>query len=457
MVQAPTGAGKTVIAAALIDGARRKHNKVLFVAPVLSLIDQTVEAFHNEGLTEVGVLQAAHHMTDWTQPIQVASVQTLMRRHLPEAQFAVIDEAHRWFNYYRDWFADPVWQNKPIIGLSATPWTRGLGKYYDDLIAAATTAELIESDDLCPFRVYAPSHPDLTGVNTLRGDFDERQLAGAMNKGPLVAGIVQTWCALGEDRPTLCFAVDRAHAKHLQSQFEAAGIPTGYVDAFTPTSERKVIERRFHSGAIKIVCNVGCLTTGIDWDVRCIILARPTKSEILFVQMIGRGLRVAKGKQDCVILDHSDSHLRLGFISDIHHEHLDDGRERQSDRRERPVRLPKECPKCSFLKPPKVDECPACGFKPVRQSGMEPEDGALVEITRPTKNGVTAAEKQSWYSQLLQIERARGYKRGWAGHQYRHKFGDWPRGLNDTVLEPTGEVLNYIKSRQIAFAKRRAA
>jgi superfamily II DNA or RNA helicase len=119
MVQAPTGAGKTVLAAAIVDGARRKQKKVLFVVPALSLIDQTVEAFYSEGLTEVGVMQAAHHLTDWTQPIQVASVQTLARRPMPAADLAIVDEAHRRHNFYRRWFAAPEWRDKPIIGLSA--------------------------------------------------------------------------------------------------------------------------------------------------------------------------------------------------------------------------------------------------------------------------------------------------------------------------------------------------
>jgi Helicase conserved C-terminal domain len=91
-----------------------------------------------------------------------------------------------------------------------------------------------------------------------------------------------------------------------------AGVSAGYIDAYTPSAERKQIERQFHAGEITVVCNVGCLTTGADWDVRCIILARPTKSEMLFVQIIGRGLRTATGKLDCLILDHSDTHARLG-------------------------------------------------------------------------------------------------------------------------------------------------
>lgn len=452
MVQAPTGAGKTILAAAMIEGARRKGNRVLVVVPALSLVDQTVEALQQEGLSEVGVMQAMHCLTDHRQPIQVASVQTLIRRKLPQADFAIIDEAHRWFRHYAQWFALPEWEHKPIIGLSATPWTSGLGKHYDDLIVSTTTTELIQNGYLSNFRVFAPSHPDLTGIRTRHGDYDERQLSGAMNKTALVADVVQTWLGQGENRPTLCFGVDRAHAKNLQKQFGAAGVSTAYIDSFTSICDRLEIERRFHSGEVKVVCNVGCLTTGIDWDVRCIILARPTKSEILFVQMIGRGLRTAEGKSDCLILDHSDTHLRLGFVTDIHYESLDLGRERESKAAGKRTALPQECPKCSYVKPAKTPTCPACGFKPERQSNVEVKDGDLVQIKGQVKL-ITAAEKQSFFSQVLHIQQERSYKPGWAAHQYKKKFKTWPRGLKEITSEPTPEVLNFVKSRLIAFRK----
>jgi superfamily II DNA or RNA helicase len=147
-----------------------------------------------------------------------------------------------------------------------------------------------------------------------------------MDRPELVADVVETWIKRGENRSTLCFAVDRAHAKNLQQQFESAGIRCGYIDAYTDSEERERIADLFHDGTYRVVCNVGCLTTGVDWDVRCIILARPTKSEMLFTQIIGRGLRTADGKDDCLILDHSETHLRLGFVTDIHHESLDEGR-----------------------------------------------------------------------------------------------------------------------------------
>jgi DNA repair protein RadD len=286
---------------------------VLFVVPALSLIEQTVQMFWDEGIRDLGVIQADHAMTAPERPVQVASVQTLMRRALPGCDVVVIDEAHRWFDFYGTWMTHPEWARIPFIGLSATPWTRGLGRYYDDLIIAATTADLIEAGFLSRFRVFAPSHPDLSEVRTVAGDYHEGDLGEVMSERTLVADVVETWLKRAQNRSTLCFAVDRAHAKHLQAKFHEAGVATGYVDAHTPPDERERVRQQFADGRLRVVCNVGCLTTGVDWDVRCVILARPTKSEILFVQIIGRGLRTAEGKDDCLILDHSDTHLRLGL------------------------------------------------------------------------------------------------------------------------------------------------
>jgi DNA repair protein RadD len=281
-----------------------------------------LRAVHAAGVDDVGIIQANHWMTDSSRSIQIASVQTLMRRDIPPAVLVFIDEAHRWFDFYRRWMLDLEWANTPFIGLSATPWTKGLGAFYEQLIIAATTQDLIDQSYLSNFKVFAPAHPDLTGVRTIAGDYDEGELGIAMNKKPLVADIVTTWLKHGAGRSTLCFAVDRAHAKHIQEMFEEAGVRAGYIDCLTKDDERKDIRSKFASGDYQVVCNVGVLTTGVDWDVRCIILARPTKSEILFVQIIGRGLRPAKGKDHCLVLDHSDTTSRLGFVTDIHHEEL---------------------------------------------------------------------------------------------------------------------------------------
>lgn len=464
LLQAPTGAGKTALAAAVVRGALEKSKRVCFTVPALSLIDQTVEAFWIDGIRDVGVIQAQHIATDWSRPVQVASVQTLMRRPYPEASIVIIDEAHRWFDHYETWMSDPAWAGVPFIGLSATPWTKGLGKFFDDLIIACTTQELIDSGYLSDFRVFAPAHPDLSQVKTVAGDYHEGQLGEAMNKSPLVADIVQTWIERGEGRPTLCFAVDCAHAKHIQERFEQAGIPCGYQDAYTKDDERKEIRRKFHSGEYKVVANVGTLTTGVDWDVRCIIFARPTKSEILFVQIIGRGLRTAEGKSDCLILDHSDNHLRLGFVTDIQHEHLNDGTQRTKAEPSKP--LPKECPKCTFLRPPRISTCPNCGYVPEAPvTKISPQDGELQEMRRTQHShdaapgflrfGTENLSERDFHAQLRGYAAAHGYKSGWAAHKFKEKAGRFPPfGWNDLMPQTPGwGVAGWIKSRQIAYAK----
>lgn len=463
LLQAPTGAGKTRISGAIIEMARAKRKRVAFCVPALSLIDQTVESFGRDGIMHVGVIQANHIMTDWSAPVQVCSIDTLTRRGFPTVDFVIVDEAHRKSETIVKWMAEHP--EMIFIGLSATPWAKGLGKHYDCLIVATTIAELIDRGYLSPMRVFAPAHPDLTGVKTTAGDYNEGQLAAAMNKAPLVADVVETWILRGEGRPTLCFAVDRAHAKHLQQRFEEAGIRCGYQDAYTDPLERARIREDFKRGLLEVVCNVGTLTTGVDWDVRCIILARPTKSEMLHVQIIGRGLRTAEGKVDCLILDHSDNHQRLGFVTDIHHPELDDGSERGKAQKRQPP-LPKECPSCHYLRPAKVSKCPCCGFQPKPQNAVETADGELREITPKTgKNDVpghivlrgVAMPHRQFYRMLATYASRRGYKPGFAAAKYKDAIGVWaPRSWQtDEPLELSYEVMQWLRSQQIKYAKRR--
>jgi len=455
VAQLPTGAGKTFMASMIANMALAKGNSVTFTVPALSLIDQTVEAFEAEGLGPIGVIQANHPRTDYGAPVQVASVQTLARRSAwPDTPLVIVDECHVRNKAILRWMEKAP--STRFIGLTATPWRRGMGAEWDDLVIGSTIGELIGAGLLSDFRVYAPAHPDLTGVKTTAGDYNQGQLSEAMQQGTMVADVVETWLARGEDRPTLCFGVDRAHAKHLQERFEAAGVPTGYVDSYTDPIERKLVQARFERGEIRVVCNVGCLTTGVDWDVRCIILARPTKSEMLYVQMIGRGLRTANGKDDCLILDHADNTLRMGFVTDIHHDQLDDG-ERRQQAQERKEPLPKECGKCAFVKPPKARVCPNCGHEAQPPKGeRETLDGELVEVTGKRRK-YTKAEKQEFYSGLIQIAVERGRADGWVAHTYREKFGVWPKGLDRVRTEPTDEVRRFVKAKDIRFAKRRRA
>ncbi len=400
----------------------------------------------------IGVIQADHPRADWACPIQVASVQTLMRRTVPPADIVVIDECHRVFDYHKKWMAQEGWTTVPFVGLSATPWTKGMGKIYDHLIVAARTQELIERGLLSPFRVLAPSHPDLRGVKITAGDFDEQQLASVMGQSKLVADVVETWLAKAEGRPTFVFCVDRAHARAIADKFESAGVATEYMDMNTPREERAAIRERFASGEVRVVCNVGVLTTGIDWDVRCISLARPTRSEILFTQIIGRALRTAPGKDYALILDHSDTTLRLGFVTDIHHDSLDDGKPKPKSAGAKPSKLPKECRQCGFLCAAGAVECPSCGARFRAVKDVTARDGALVEVTK-RKNDL--ATRRAWFMGLRGYAEDKGKPPKWVNGFYYARFNSWPdrEWWGDlAVAEPTLEMLGWIKSRNIAYA-----
>jgi DNA repair protein RadD len=215
-------------------------------------------------------------------------------------------------------------------------------------------------------------------------------------------------------------------------RFLEAGVAAEYMDGMTTREDREATFSRFRSGETRIVCNVGVLTTGVDLDVRCISVAKSTKSRMLFVQTIGRGLRTAEGKDHLLILDHASNHLRLGMVTDIGQDRLDDGKERQgagtreSGRSEPP--RPKLCEGCKAVLPQKTTACPCCGHEVHAWAAVKAVDGELVEIgsRRSGKQEATIADKAAFFGELLWIKQARGRRTGWEAHQYRAKFGVWP-------------------------------
>jgi superfamily II DNA or RNA helicase len=428
----------------------------------LNLIDQTVAAFEREGIQALGVMQGAHERTDHTQPVQICSAQTLARRSRPNVDIVIVDEAHERHKSILSWLADLAWSAVPFIGLSATPWARGLGKYYNDLIIAATTADLIRDGYLSPFVAFAPSEPDLAAVRTVAGDFHEGELADAMDKPSITGDIVETWLKRGEGRSTFCFCVNRRHAQHVAERFIEAGVSAEYMDGMTSRKDREAIFGRFRSGETRIICNVGVLTTGVDLDVRCVIDAKPTRSRMLFVQTIGRGLRPAEGKDKLIILDHAGNHLRLGMVTDIGQSYLDDGTERQNGKkrhRGRSEPLPRLCGECKAVVPNGARRCSSCGASIFLKTTVHAEDGELVELgsRRSGRREPTLAEESQFLSELKALHKP-GWKPGWSAAKFKEKFGHWPSPQIAGVAPGTPSLAtrNWVKSRAIAWAKKRA-
>jgi superfamily II DNA or RNA helicase len=468
----PTGGGKTVVAAEVIRSAlQNKDKKVLFVAPRRELVYQCVDKLEAMGV-EAGIIMAKE-MPDISKSVQVATLPTLHARAvrgnkiaLPKADLVVWDECHlsiapTYMHILDVYKASGAFQ----LGLTATPARgdgRGLGERWDEIVTGSTVAELVKGGSLVPQRYFAPTKPDLAGVKISMGDYQENQLQDAMDKPKLVGDVVSNWIRLGEDRQTVVFASGVRHSIHLRDRFREEGISAEHLDGKTPLDERADILRRVNAGEIKVLCNCFVLTFG--WDcppVSCAVVARPSKSLVLYLQMCGRVLRPYPGTEDALIIDHAGIVAEHGFIDEDFPWSLD-GKERLKDRiAANPKRENKAitCPSCSFIFRPAA-ECPRCGWKPAEKRGDAVDflDGDLFEIDkkkRQKKTQFTKEEKQSWLSQLIGHAITRGYKPGWASHKYREKFGVWPRGLDDVSRPCSPEVRAWVKSRQIAYAKRR--
>jgi superfamily II DNA or RNA helicase len=463
MLYAPTGAGKTIIATGMVKGATAKGKRVAFLVNRIQLVEQTSKVFTKYGIPH-GVIQGQNTVRTY-ENVLIASIQTVATRGLPDVDFIVIDEAHAvaGSKEYRAVIA--ACKGKPVVGLSASPFSKGLGKHYDELggplfermVIAATISELIEEKYLVDCDVYAPSEPDMTGIKQARNsfgemDYSDMDVGRAANKPELVGDIIKHWMRLAKDTPTVVFAANIAHSKHIVEQFLAAGVAAEHIDCYDDTDARRAALARFESGETKIISNSALLAEG--WDApycKTLILARPTKSLIRYIQMAGRVLRPHDTKDRALILDHSGTVTRLGFPTADFPLELDDGKPKDAAAPEqREKSLPKACPKCSYLKT--VHACPVCGFAPEKQSDVEVKDGELVLLDK-RKTKATKIDKQAFYSQLLAIASTKGYQGGWVSHKYREKFGVWPKGLEEVAIEPTAEVRKFLQHLQIRHAK----
>ncbi|MDX1558996.1 MAG: DEAD/DEAH box helicase [Marinobacter sp.] len=468
LLMAPTGSGKTTIASAIKQGACAKGKKAFFIVDSLELVDQAAARFTQDGMW-VGVIQADHIMTNYAAPVQVATIQTLRRRwnHMPDElrpDLLIIDEAHVLHQAHEDIIQWCRENGVPVIGLSATPFRKGLGKIFDQLVVTITTADLMGAGYLCRARCYAPNIPDLNGVKTnSTGDWDADAVAEVMGETGLMGDVVEQWLKLAEGRQTIVFAANVAHSRALCDRFRQIGINAAHIDGYdTDKAGRTETINAFRRGEIQVLCNVAVLTKGFDApETACVVLARPTKSLMLHIQMIGRGLRTAEGKPDCIIIDHAGNCLRNGLPDSPLPQELHDGEStRNLDRKERDKKDPveKPCASCGHVSTKHV--CPTCGFKPEVRQDVEVVEGELYEITKDNapKEKWGTEELASLYAELKGYARAKGIKDGWAFFQCKEYAGRAPR--NTKQIEPAApsqKTLNIIRHLNIKNAKRRAA
>jgi len=449
VLQLATGGGKTTIASEMIRKANEKGKKCLFLADRIELVEQTSKRLDYEGI-EHGIIMADHPRYKPSALNQVCSPQTLARRATPPADLVIIDECHVAYGIHKKMME--AMPNAVFIGLSATPFSKGLGKMYSNLVVGATCAKLTDEGYLVPVKVFAPSKPDLTKIRTIAGDYDEKELFARVSKPKLVADIVDTWIKRAEGRPTIGFAVNVLHSQYLCEQFKEKGIRAAHIDSYMPKKDREQLVKDFKDGYIKVLFNVGILDKGFDYpEASCLIMARPTKSLMLYIQQAGRVLRTHSSKEDAIILDHAGNTQAHGFVTDDLPQELDDGTKRKVEATKKNEKEEvKLCPSCAYVKKRHEYSCPCCGFVPKKKNaGIDVAQGDLLEVTRKK---ITLDDKQKLYSELLYIEVEKGYKKGFAAQMFRNKFGVWPKGLNDIPTVPSIYTRDYIKSRMIQFS-----
>jgi DNA repair protein RadD len=469
--QLATGGGKSIIQTKMaFDHIGLGGDLVLATAPRTELVKQLEKHLKDQGMYHIGQIRGGIRAKP-TMPIQIATLQALARREVPKASLVLVDECHLKSEQLEDLMADPEWANVPFVGFSATPWRKGMGLIWDGLVIGGTTKQLIADGWLVPFETYGSrEHPDLRGIPTvmtdLGPDYQKAGIEAAMSKPTIIADIVETGKRLGFGRKMITFCPSRAHGKFVTEEYCAAGVSAAYIDGDTDDGTkpgtidvRSEIKKGLETGLYDVVVNVGVLSVGSDWPfVDCIQLCRPTKSEMLYVQIIGRGLRPSPGKSMLRILDHTDAWDRLGPVDEIHYDELDDGTGTKCSPRKKPEEAkPKECPNCHFVKPPRTPVCPECQFHAQPQPKINVVDGKLEKVTKSKGEQWTTENKEDWYWKARGYYLNRGSNADQAYYRFEEMFGHFPQGYEKRHRQPSADVVSFIKGQAARRAIARAA
>lgn len=460
LVMAPTGAGKSYLGMRVIHEALVRGRSAMFVCDRTTLINQTSEVADQYGLSAHGIIQANHWRVDRDARFQIASCQTLARRGWPDVDVIVIDEAH---TQYKAWTDHVQACRSVIIGLSATPFSPGLGKIFTHLVNAATMHDLTESGVLVPMKVYSCTKVDMRGAEVKGGEWTER---AAEERGMEIIGdVVSEWSKLASDRKTIVFGATINHCEELCRQFSEAGILAATFTNDTKPEERKLLldEYKKPDSALRVLISVEALAKGFDVkDVGCVCDCRPLRKSLsTAIQMWGRGLRSSPetGKTDCYLLDFSGNIVRFAEdYSEIFYNGLnalDMGEKLDKTIRKDDDEKPegKACPSCGYK--PMGKRCVSCGYEPVRSSLIEHEAGEMIEFKVGKAN---VGDKLTVWEQAVTYCRGRGNPAtaaGRAAHLYRSIVGVFPRGMptfDETRNVPVSQaVINKARANSIAY------
>ncbi len=468
LIMAPTGAGKTYLGHRIAHEALVKGRKVVFVCDRTTLINQTSKTADAYGLSAHGIVQANHWRRAPDMPYQIASAQTIAKRgYWPAADVVIIDEAH---TQLKVWVEFAQNSKAACIGLSATPFSPGLGKIFTNLINATTMHDLTQSGVLVPMRVLSCKRVDMTGAATAGGEWTD---AAAEERGMGIVGdVVKEWITHGENRKTIVFGATIRHCQELAKQFLDAGVMAAVFTSETTAPERELLVKEYSKAdsSLRVLISVEALAKGFDVpDVGCVVDCRPLRKSLsTAIQMWGRGLRSSPdtGKKDCILLDHSGNITRFAEdFTSIFYDGLDalDMGEKldKKIRRDDEEKESKGCPSCGYK--PFHKRCMSCGFEKQEPALQEAAAGVMEEVVMLGKKKLADDHRHLW-EQLCAY--ARGHstperQRGRAWHLYQKITGKVPPAEFDFYSTPNAEITanvrNKIKSLDLAYVKARKA
>ena len=419
----PTGAGKTVVFTEIARSATQRGNSVFILVHRRELVKQASDKLTKAGVQH-GIIAAGFKTSK--HKVQVASVQTLAKRLLTvpaEPDLIIIDEAHH--AVAGSW--DKIiakFKTARLVGVTATPSRldgRGLGSHFSIHVSGPSVAQLTKLGFLSPHRVFAPPViADLSNVKTRAGDYANDQLSAAMDRPTITGDAIGHYRRLADGLPAIAFCCSIAHATSVCASFNAAGYRAKLVTGKMKMEERDEAISGLADGRTQVLCSVDVVSEGTDVPaVSAAILLRPTQSEALYLQQVGRILRPQPGKI-AIVLDHVGSTLKHGFVDDVRAWSLDSKPKRKKN--DEPAPSVRQCPMCfAAFKPQPA--CPCCGFefpvKPKRQ--LTQREGELREMRR--QDALDRIEKKEQRKEigrartlpeLLALAKKKGYKPGWA-------------------------------------------
>lgn len=385
----PTGGGKTFVFCYIAESVAARGKRIYILVHRSELLIQTMAQLSDLGV-EHGAIAPGYTMT--VDPVQVASVQTIVRRleKLPEPDLIIVDEAHHsqagtWSKILKHW------PKSRVLGVTATPCRmdgKGLGVksggFYDQLIIGPSMRELIKRGHLSDYVYYAPPVGlSLDGVKTIAGDYDKHEISDRMDKPAITGCAVEHYKRICPGVPAIAFCTSVAHAEHVATQFRDAGFTSESVDGTMSPQARKNAISGLGDGRIQILTSCDIISEGTDIPVvSAAILLRPTKSTGLNLQQVGRVLRTHPSKTVSYILDHVGNYKIHGMPDDDRDWTLDGFKQRKKSEATS-VDAMKTCDMCFAAYRSWIKQCPQCGHvNETKRSEIEQRDGELQKIER---------------------------------------------------------------------------